>query len=85
MFSLTYEFKLKPTREQVSTFETWIEQCRQVYNYALAERKAWYKSRSCQINACCVHSEYIIPGDVPRPTYASQCKSLTAAKDNIST
>ncbi|WP_248277886.1 hypothetical protein [Brasilonema sp. UFV-L1] len=25
-------------------------------------------------------SEYIIPADTPRPTYASQCKSLTAAK-----
>jgi putative transposase len=83
VFSLTYEFKLKPTVEQVSTFETWIEQCRRVYNYALAERKAWYKSRSCQINACSLHSEYIIPADAPRPTYASQCKSLTAAKNTI--
>lgn len=83
VFSLTYEFKLKPTVEQVSTFESWIEQCRRVYNYALAERKAWYKSRSCQINSCSIHSEYIIPADVPRPTYASQCKSLTAAKETI--
>lgn len=83
MFSLTYEFKLKPTVEQVSTFENWLEQCRRVYNYALAERKAWYKSRSCQVNACSLHSEYIILADAPRPTYASQCKSLTAAKDTI--
>lgn len=83
MFSLTYEFKLKPTIEQVSTFEAWIEQCRRVYNYALAERKAWYKSRSCQVNACSLHSEYIIPADAPRPTYASQCKSLTMAKETI--
>ena len=42
MFSLTYEFKLKPTFSQVSLFEDWLEQCRRVYNYALAERKAWY-------------------------------------------
>lgn len=40
-------------------------------------------SRSCQINACSLHSEYIIPADASRPTYASQCKSLTAAKDTI--
>lgn len=83
MFSLTYEFKLKPTAQQVSTFENWLEQCRRVYNYALAERKAWYKSRSCHINACALHCEYIIPADALRPTYASQCKSLTAAKDTI--
>ncbi|WP_414586743.1 helix-turn-helix domain-containing protein [Scytonema sp. PCC 10023] len=39
MFSLTYEFKLKPTAEQAAVFADWLEQCRQVYNYALAERK----------------------------------------------
>ncbi|WP_333433734.1 transposase [Microcoleus sp. D2_18a_D3] len=83
MFSLTYEFKLKPTVSQVSLFEDWLEQCRRVYNYALAERKAWYKSRSCLVNACSLHSEYIIPADAKRPTYASQCKSLTAAKEKI--
>lgn len=83
MFSLTYEFKLKPTESQISLLEDWLEQCRRVYNYALAERKDWYKSRSCQINACSIHSEYIIPADAPRPTYASQCKSLTEAKKKI--
>lgn len=83
MFSLTYEFKLKPTATQVSLFENWLEQCRRVYNYALAERKDWYKSRSCQINACSVHSEYMISVDTPRPTYASQCKSLTEARKKI--
>lgn len=83
MFSLTYEFKLKPTQDQVSLFEDWLEQCRRVYNYALAERRDWYKSRSCQINSCSIHSEYIIPALVPRPTYASQCKSLTEARKKI--
>jgi len=83
VFSLTYEFKLKPNTSQVSLFENWLEQCRRVYNYALAERKAWYRSRSCQVNSCSLDSEYIIPADVPRPTYASQCKSLTAAKEKI--
>ena len=83
MFSLTYEFKLKPTIDQVSYFSNWLEQCRQVYNYALAERKNWYRSRSSSINACSLHSEYIIPADAPRPTYASQCKSLTEARARI--
>jgi len=54
-----------------------------VYNYALAERKDWFKSRSCHINACSLRCEYIIPADTKRPTYASQCKSLTAARKAI--
>ena len=78
LLSLTYEFKLKPTSTQVAMFEDWLEQCRRVYNYALVERKDWYKSRSCRINACSLHSEYIMSADAPRPTYSSQCKALTA-------
>ncbi len=81
MFSLTYEFRLQPTKKQIETFLYWLEINRKVYNYALAERKDWYKSRSCQVNACSLHSEYIIPVDTPRPTFASQCKALTAAKE----
>jgi transposase len=42
MFHLTYEFKLKPTTRQIEIFENWLEQCRRVYNYALAERKHWF-------------------------------------------
>ena len=82
MFNLTYEFKLKPSKNQVELFEEWLETHRKVYNYALAERKDWYKSRSCQIKACSNRSCYIIPADTSRPTYASQCKSLTAARKN---
>jgi putative transposase len=83
VFNLTYEFKLKPTVAQVTIFEDWLEQCRRVYNWALAERKDWFKSRSCQINACSIRAEYIIPAAQTRPTYASQCKSLTQARGTI--
>jgi putative transposase len=85
VLNLTYEFKLKPTTAQVAIFEDWLEQCRRVYNYALTERKDWFKSRSCQINACSLRSEYIIPADKPRPTYASQCKGLTQSRATIPT
>ncbi|MBD2517564.1 transposase [Nostoc sp. FACHB-973] len=83
MFNLTYEFKLKPTHAQAQIFEDWLEINRRVYNYALAERKDWYLSRSCRINACSLKHEYIIPADTSRPTYASQCKALTAAKKDF--
>ncbi|WP_293129374.1 transposase [Microcoleus sp. bin38.metabat.b11b12b14.051] len=78
MFNLTYEFKLKPTTKQAAIFEDWLELCRRVYNYALAERKHWFQSRSCQINACSIRSEFIIPAEAKRPTYAIQCNALTA-------
>jgi len=85
MFHLVYEFKLKPTAGQIAIFEDWLEQCRRVYNYALAERKHWFESRSCRINACSIRSEFIIRAETKRPTYASQCKSLTTARANIPT
>ncbi|MBW4577333.1 MAG: helix-turn-helix domain-containing protein, partial [Aphanothece sp. CMT-3BRIN-NPC111] len=72
MFNLTYEFRLKPTKAQAEKFDFWLEQCRRIYNYALAERKDWYKSRSCRVNACSLRSEYIIPADALRPTYYTQ-------------
>ncbi|WP_333370466.1 transposase [Microcoleus sp. AT3-D2] len=78
VFNLTFEFKLKPTATQIAVFEDWLEQCHKVYNYALRERKDWYNSRKCQINSCSIGSDYIIPAEVPRPTYSSQCKALTA-------
>ena len=83
MFTLIYEFKLKPTNAQVVIFQQWLEQCRRVYNYALRERKDWVNSRKCPVNACSIKSEYIIPADTPAPNYSSQCKSLTQAKKNI--
>ncbi len=80
MITLTYEYKLAPTPEQIQTFNQWLEICRSVWNFALRERKDWANSRKCDINACSIISEYIIPPNVKRPTYASQCKALTAAK-----
>jgi putative transposase len=58
--------------------------CKKVYNFALRERKDWVNSRKSPVNACSLVSEYILPPDTPRPTYYSQCKSLTAAKKKIS-
>ncbi len=83
MLTRTYQFKLKPTAEQVSIFESWLIACRQVYNYALAERKAWVNSRKCEINACSLEQEYIIPADAKRPTYLTQCKALTQARKDF--
>lgn len=80
MLSLTYEYKAIPTPEQVQIIEHTLTVCRKVWNFALRERKDWLNSRKCQVNACSISSEYIIPSDATYPNYAQQCKSLTKAK-----
>jgi putative transposase len=54
--------------------------CRKVWNFALRDRKDWIKSRKCQINACSISKEYIIPADAPYPSYYEQANALTKAK-----
>jgi putative transposase len=80
VLNLTYEFKAIPTIEQVQLIEHTLTVCRKVWNFALRERKDWLNSRKCQINACSISAEYIIPADAPYPNYARECKSLTIAK-----
>ena len=83
MLNLTYTYRLRPHKEQIQLCEDWLEASRQVWNYALRERKDWYQSRSCRVDRCSLRSEYIIPADAPRPTFASQCKSLTQARKSF--
>lgn len=80
MLTVNYEYKLSPSKQQIKTFDLWLEVCKKVYNYALRERKDWVSSRKSPVNACSLVSEYIISADAPRPTYYSQCKALTEAK-----
>lgn len=85
MLNLTYEYRIYPSDLQVQQMSEWLETCRKVYNYALAERRDWIKSRKCDINACSLRSEYIIPVDAPKPTYYQQKRNLTAARKELPT
>lgn len=80
MLTITYEYKLNPTPNQVELIERWLEVSRQVWNFALRERKDWMNSRKCPVNACSIQAEYIIPVNTPYPDYHRQAKSLTEAK-----
>jgi putative transposase len=80
---MTWEFKLEPTAEQVSEIEHILDVCRNVWNFALRERKDWLDSRKSPVNACSIRQEFILPADAPFPSYARQCKSLTAAKPDF--
>ena len=83
MLNVTWKFKLEPTAEQVSEIEHTLDVCRNVWNFALRERKDWLDSRKSPVNACSIRQEFILPADAPFPSYARQCKSLTAAKANF--
>jgi len=80
MLTLTYEYKLIPTKAQIAEMEHILEVCAYVWNYALRERKDWIASRKCPVNACSLQGEYIVSADTPYPGYAEQCKALTEAK-----
>jgi putative transposase len=80
MITLTYEYKLKPTKQQAEQIDHDLETCRRVWNYALRERKDWIASRKCPVNACSLRSEYIIPANEPYPSFKVQCQKLTEAK-----
>ncbi len=81
MLNLSYEYKLKPTKEQISQIERILVICSKVWNYALRERKDWINSRKCSINACSIVNEYIIRADAPYPNYYVQAALLTKAKE----
>ena len=83
MINLTYEYKIEPTDEQAEVMAEWLDICRKTYNYGLAERRDWIKSRKCEINACSIRSEYVMAADAPKITYASQCEGLVKAKANF--
>ncbi len=38
---MTYSYRIYPDLNQEARMLTWMEQCRRVYNYALAERRDW--------------------------------------------
>jgi putative transposase len=94
MLTLTYEYKLIPTKEQINEMEHILDVCTSVWNYALRERKDWiasreggrienslrHTSRKSPVNACSLQREYIMSVDIPYPGYAEQCKALTEAK-----
>lgn len=83
MLNLTYSYRIYPDANQEATLLDWMEQCRRIYNYALAERKDWINSRSGAVNACSLRSEYIIPADTPYPNYYAQKRNLTAARKTV--
>jgi putative transposase len=80
MINLNYEYRIKPTIDQELKLLEWLSICKKVYNFCLAQRKDWVKSRKSPTNQCSIFKEYIIPVDIPYPDYYYQKRQLTQAK-----
>jgi putative transposase len=76
---LAYQYRLRPTKQQIATFESWLELCRRQYNYRLAERFNWWENNRCDINRCSIISCGIAPLK-DKPDYYSQKRDLTNSK-----
>ena len=59
---LTYEYRIKPSPEQVAIMDNWLELLRRHWNYALGERLDWLSRSRSWVNQCSIVSEPI--GDV---------------------
>ena len=80
MLVLNYQYRIYPSLEQETRMVSWLETCRKVYNFALAQRKDWINSRKCRIDRCSLVSEYIISAESPYPDYYKQQNALTQVK-----
>ena len=81
MLTMTYQYKLSLTPEQIATIDQNLDVCRSVWNFALRQRKDWCASRKSPVNACSIRSEYIISAEEPFPNYQKQAQQLTKAKN----
>jgi transposase len=76
---ITFQYRIKPTPEQVAIMETWSELLRRHWNFALGQRLDWLNSTRCRIDGCSIVSEPI--GDLPEQVdYYSQQSALKETK-----
>jgi putative transposase len=76
---ITFQYRIKPTLEQVAIMETWSELLRRHWNFALGQRLDWLNRTRCQVDRCSIVSEPI--GDIPgRVDYYSQQSALKETK-----
>lgn len=80
MLTMNFVYRIYPDATQQQLMLDWLETCRKVYNYFLRELKDWLASRKCLVDRCSLKQEYIIPADMPFPSYQRQQDQLPKAK-----
>lgn len=74
----SYQYKIKPTQEQVEKIARTLEMLRCQYNYLLAQRFDWHEQNLCPLDRCPLICQ--IPELKEQPNYYSQKASLTQLK-----
>ena len=74
----SYQYRLKPNKEQRKIIENTLDMLRCQYNYQLAQRFNWYEQNRCFIDRCPLICH--LPELKDRPTKINQEKSLVNLK-----
>lgn len=75
---LSYQYRLRPTKQQREIIDTTLDLLRRQYNYQLAQRFDWYEQNRCSIDRCPLVCH--LPELKDKPTKAIQQKSLVQLK-----
>jgi putative transposase len=75
---ITYQYRLRPTHNQVVLMSEWLDLLRRQYNYRLGERFNWYEQNRCDIHACPLIC--YLPELKDQPDFYSQKRDLVNSK-----
>jgi putative transposase len=75
----SYQYRIKPNKEQAEKIDKTLEMLRYQYNYLLAQRFDWYEQNKCSIDRCSLVICHL-PELKEQPNYYSQKASLTQLK-----
>jgi putative transposase len=74
----SYQYKIKPDKQQTEKIDKTLEMLRYQYNYLLAQRFDWYEQNRCPIDRCPLIC--YLPELKEQPNYYSQKASLVQLK-----
>jgi len=74
----SYQYKLRPTKEQQDIIDNTLDMLRCQYNYQLAQRFDWYEQNRCSIDRCPLICH--LPELQEQPSKSIQEKSLVQLK-----
>ncbi|NEO31494.1 MAG: IS200/IS605 family element transposase accessory protein TnpB [Symploca sp. SIO3C6] len=75
---ISYQYRLKPNKEQRESIDNTLDMLRCQYNYQLAQRFDWYEQNRCSIDRCPLIC--YLPELKDRPNKTNQEKSLVQLK-----
>ncbi|MEH1894524.1 MAG: transposase [Nostoc sp.] len=75
---ISYQYKIKPTKEQAEKIDKTLEMLRCQYNYLLAQRFDWYEMNRCPVDRCPLICH--LPELKEQPNYYNQKASLVQLK-----